>query len=77
MENRDVLGTGRREAVRRVAYSLADSGRYPYWQALQDVLRTRYGVLETRHLLDDPIVRANIDQRCTAAQRKSSPHNGA
>lgn len=70
MGNRDVLLTRRREAMQRDAYSLADSGRYAYCQAIESVLRARYGVLETRHLFGDPLIRANINQRCGAARSK-------
>ena len=63
---------GRREAVRRAAYSLADSGKYADWQAVEKALRARYGVLDAHQLLANPVVRANIGQRCAAARPK--PH---
>ncbi|MBC8721682.1 hypothetical protein OKW35_000764 [Paraburkholderia sp. MM5477-R1] len=68
--NRDRLATARREAVRRIAYSLADSGNYADCQAVEKALRARYGVLNSRQLLANPIVRATIDQRCDAARPK-------
>ncbi|MBB5501567.1 hypothetical protein [Paraburkholderia sp. MM5384-R2] len=67
---KDVLGAGRREAIRRAAYSLADSGNYADCQAVEKALRARYGVLDSRQLLANPIVRATIDQRCDAARPK-------
>ncbi|MBB5468550.1 hypothetical protein HDG32_004680 [Paraburkholderia sp. CI2] len=72
MTSRDVLGAGRREAARRAAYSLADSGKYAGWQEIEKALRARYGVLDAHQLLGNPVVRANIDQRCVAARPK--PH---
>ncbi|QQC65211.1 hypothetical protein [Paraburkholderia ginsengisoli] len=70
--SRDVLGAGRREAVRRAAYSLADSGKYADWRAVEKAIRARYGVLDAHQLLGNPLVRTSIDQRCAAARPK--PH---
>ncbi|MBC8730728.1 hypothetical protein F6X39_21185 [Paraburkholderia sp. UCT2] len=58
--------------MRRAAYSLADSGRYADWQAVEKALRARYGVLDAHQFVGNPVVRANIDQRCVAARPK--PH---
>ncbi|MGF6607726.1 hypothetical protein OKW45_002626 [Paraburkholderia sp. WSM4175] len=49
--NRDRLATARREAVRRIAYRLADSGNYADCQAVEKTLRARYDVLDSRQLL--------------------------
>ncbi len=72
----DVLRTGRRETIRHVAYSLADSGRYADWQAIEGILCTRYGLLETRRLLADRFIRSELNRRCTAASRGRGGREG-
>jgi hypothetical protein len=45
--------------IRQAAYSLADSGRYADWQAIEGILCTRYGVIEARRLRKRGIAREN------------------
>ncbi|KAA1014339.1 hypothetical protein FVF58_05620 [Paraburkholderia panacisoli] len=51
------------------AYSLADSGHFSDWWAIEAALQGRFGVLETRGLLADRSVRSELDRRCEAANR--------
>jgi hypothetical protein len=64
---REVLATSRRELMRQAAYSLADSGRYLDWQAIENVLCLRYGVLEARRMFFDQTLCQNVSRRCAAA----------
>jgi hypothetical protein len=70
MATRDVLRTGRRESIRQAAYHLADSGEHADWQAIEGVLSTRYGIIETRRLFVDRALCLALNRRCAAARRK-------
>ena len=72
---REVLATSRRELMRQAAYSLADSGRYFDWQAIENVLCRRYGVLEARRMFFDQTLRQNVSRRCAAATGDRSRAN--
>jgi hypothetical protein len=70
MTTRNVLHNGRRENIRQAAYSLADSGSYTDWQAIEGVLCIRYGVIEARRLFVDLAFCLNVNRRCKEARRK-------
>jgi hypothetical protein len=70
MATRYTLRNGRRASIRQAAYSLADSGRYADWQAIEGILCTRYGVIEARRLFVDRALCLNVNRRCTEARRK-------
>ncbi|CAE6845533.1 hypothetical protein R75461_07233 [Paraburkholderia nemoris] len=67
MATRDVLRNGWCENIRQVAYSLADSGRYADWQAIEGILCIQYGVIEARRLFVDRAFCLNVNRRCSEA----------
>ncbi|MGF6603721.1 hypothetical protein P3T23_008475 [Paraburkholderia sp. GAS448] len=69
MTSRDVLRTERRETIRQLAFSLAASGDFGDWQAIEQTLCRMYGVIETRRLFIDLRIRAELDRRCTLARQ--------
>jgi hypothetical protein len=70
MATRNVLCNGRRENIRQAAYSLADSGSYADWQAIEGTLCIRYGVIEARRVFVDRAFCLNVNRRCVDARRK-------
>jgi hypothetical protein len=68
---RDVLRSERRETIRQSAYRLADSGSYRDWQAIEGDLCVRYGLIEARRLLTDPVMRTELNRRCVTAIRQT------
>ena len=65
----NILRTDRRAKMLHTAYSLADSGHFNDWWAIEAALHSRFGLLETGWLLADRSVRSELDRRCAAANR--------
>jgi len=62
----------RSHAIRRTAFLLADSGNFRDWKAIECVLSIRYGVIESRRLLVDLSIRAELNRRCEMSRGRES-----
>jgi hypothetical protein len=64
------LTTVRRDAIRRAAYVLADSGLMDGWKAIERALLSRYGSAEMQCFFSSPFCRMHLNQRCAAARTR-------
>ena len=59
----------RDERAMTLAREFADSGKYLSWWFIEVELRS-LGYRRARYLLDDEHIRAELDRRCQAAQKR-------
>ena len=54
----------RQERIWRRVYELARSGKFPSWITIEWELRFNEGFPEARQMLEDPFIRAELDELC-------------
>jgi len=62
---------GKQERIWSRIYEIARSGDYPGWAEIEFELRCRQKIPEVHEMLEDPYIRADIDQLCRDARKAS------
>lgn len=60
----------RREYVMRRARELAETGKYPRWNAIEFELRFVEGIEEARGWLANQLIRDELDRICSCTHKK-------
>jgi hypothetical protein len=64
-----VKNDDRNEGLWRRAYELARSGKFPSWITIEWELRFNEDCPEAREMLEDPFIRAELDELCDQARQ--------
>ena len=57
-----------KERIWSRAYELARSGKFPSWITIEWELRFKENFAEARRMLEDPFIRAELDELCRQAR---------